>query len=324
MEHTAHDRPVDEKKQRDAALDEALEETFPTSDAIQLSAHPEGSVGGHSPGRTWFVTGGARGLGREIVVAALEAGDQVVATARDISTLADLETKYPDQILAVELDVTDETVAIEAVKRAVVAFGGIDVLVNNAGYADVASVEDIASDDFRRQIETNFFGVVNVTRAILPIMREQGSGHILQIASVGARLGVAGLSAYQSAKFAVRGFSLVLAQEVAPLGIKVTVVQPGGIRTDEAGSSMKVPKPSEPYESTVGRRAEMLRANSGNETSDPARIAQVLVDIAGADDAPVELLLGSDALEYSNKAAEAVAASDLKWADITRSSDFVG
>lgn len=323
MDNSGYDRPVDEKAQRDAALDEALEETFPTSDAIQLSAHPESAAGDASAERTWFVTGASRGLGREIVQAALAAGDQVVATARDPSALADLETEHPDRLLAVKLDVTDEAMAIKAVKSAIIAFGSIDVLVNNAGYADVVSVEDMSSDEFRRQIETNFFGVVNVTRAILPIMREQGSGHLLQVASVGARIAVAGLSAYQSAKFAVRGFSLVLAQEVAPLGIKVTVVQPGGIRTDWAGSSMQSPVPSEPYMPTVGRRAEMLRANSGNETSDPARIAQVLVDIAGADDAPVELLLGSDALNYSTIAAEAVAASDLKWANITQSADFL-
>lgn len=322
MDHREHDRPVDEKAQQDAALDEALEETFPTSDAIQLSAHPERELDGEPSQRTWFVTGSARGLGREIVSAALRAGDQVVATARNVSALAELEADYPDRMLAVELDVTDEAMVINTVKRGIRAFGGIDVLVNNAGYADVASVEDMTSEDFRRQIETNFFGVVNVTRAILPIMREQGTGHILQIASVGARLAVAGLSAYQSAKFAVRGFSLVLAQEVGPLGIKVTVVQPEGIRTDWAGSSMKSPRPSEPYEATVGRRTDMLRSNSGNETSDPARIAQILLEIAGKHDTPVELLLGSDALEFSNKAAEAVAASDLKWADVTRSSDF--
>jgi len=322
VDHQQDDRSADEKAQRDAALDEALEETFPTSDAVQLSAHPEGEAITPPSSRTWFVTGSARGLGRDVVHAALRAGDQVVATARDPSALDELVQEYPDALLALELDVTDEEMAIDAVRQAVVAFGSIDVVVNNAGYADMDSVEDMPSEVFRQQIETNFFGVVNVTRAVLPIMREQGSGHILQIASVGARIAVAGLSAYQSAKFAVRGFSLVLAQEVYPLGIKVTVVQPGGIRTDWAGSSMRSPEPSPPYEETVGQRIAMLRANSGSEKSDPARIAEILVDIAASDDAPLELLIGSDAFEYAQKATEAVAASDLKWENLSKSADY--
>lgn len=313
--------PGQSRQHLDDLLDEALEETFPSSDAVQLSPEPRSSAGGSAAPRVWFVTGSARGLGREIVVAALDAGDRVVATARDTSALDDVVERHPGRIVALALDVTDETQATGAVAKAQEAFGRIDILVNNAGYANVASVEDMTSADFRRQVETNFFGVVNVTKAAIPTLRAQGSGHILQIASVGARIAVAGLSAYQSAKFAVRGFSLVLAQELEPLGIKVTVIEPGGIRTDWAGSSMAVSDPGPSYQATVGRRAAMLRANVGRETSDPANIARILVALAGRDDTPVELLLGSDAVTYAAEAAAAVGASDLRWADISRSAD---
>ena len=316
------DQSTGESRQHlDDLLDEALEDTFPSSDAVQLSPEPRSAAGNSAAPRIWFVTGSARGLGREIVVAALDAGDRVVATARDTSALDDIVARHPGRVVAVALDVTDEAQATDAVAKAQQAFGRIDVVVNNAGYANVASVEDMTSADFRRQVETNFFGVVSVTRAAIPALRVHGSGHIFQIASVGARIAVAGLSAYQSAKFAVRGFSLVLAQELQPLGIKVTVIEPGGIRTDWAGSSMAAPGSSPSYEETVGRRAAMLRANVGRETSDPVNIARILVALAGRDDAPVELLLGSDAVTYSAQAAAAVAASDLRWADISRSAD---
>jgi len=267
--------------------------------------------------RIWFVTGSSRGLGREIVVAALEAGDSVVATARKAEQLDDLVKRYGDRVLALAMDVSDAGAVNTAVARAKGRFGRLDAVVNNAGYANMASIEDISIDDFRAQMSTNFEGVVLVTKAVLPILRAQGSGHIFQISSVGGRIGSAGLSAYQSAKFAVRGFSLVLAQEVAPLGIKVTVIEPGGMRTDWAGSSMQTPPVSEPYQPTVGRFVEMLRAYAGQEASDPAKVAQALLKLAGRSDAPVELLMGADAYEYATRAAEALAESDRTWRDLT-------
>jgi len=272
--------------------------------------------------KVWFVTGSSRGLGRDIVAAALEAGDTVAATARNPKDLDDLIEQYGQRVLPLELDVTDADAVEKAIAAAKSVFGRIDVVVNNAGYANTAAVEDIALDDFKKQMDTNFYGTVYVSKAAVPILREQGAGHIFQIASVGGRIASVGLAPYQAAKFAVRGFSLVLAQEVAPLGIKVTTVQPGGMRTDWAGSSMEIPEISEPYQQTVGQFAKMLRDGSGNEHADPKKIAKAIVDLAGRDDAPAEILMGEDAYDYAQKAAEAVAESDRKWKDVTTSVAF--
>jgi NAD(P)-dependent dehydrogenase (short-subunit alcohol dehydrogenase family) len=184
--------------------------------------------------KVFLVTGSSRGLGGEIAEAALAAGHQIVATARNAEQLSSLIDRYGKQVRAVALDVTDFTAAQAAVKAAVDEFGRLDVVVNNAGYANPVSVEDITIEDFHAQLNTNLLGVVNVTKAALPVMREQGSGHVIQISSLGGRVATAGLSAYQAAKWAVGGFSEVLAQEVGPLGIKVTVLEPGGMRTDWA------------------------------------------------------------------------------------------
>jgi NAD(P)-dependent dehydrogenase (short-subunit alcohol dehydrogenase family) len=269
--------------------------------------------------RTWFVTGSSRGLGRSVVEAALEAGDNVIATARKPAQLGDLVAKYGDRVMPVALDVTDADAVQSAVKAGHERFGRIDVVVNNAGYGDVAAVEDVTLESFRAQFDTNFFGVVYVTKAVLPILREQGAGHIFQVSSVGGRTPPLGLSAYSSAKWAVGGFSSILAQEVAPLGIKVTVLEPGGIKTDWAGSSMTIPPISKPYEQTVGQFAGFLRAYHGQEPSSPAKIAGVILSLAGREDAPVRLLLGPDAVEYAQKYAQALAESDKKWRDVSLS-----
>ncbi|MER2194753.1 SDR family NAD(P)-dependent oxidoreductase [Methylobacterium brachiatum] len=272
--------------------------------------------------KSWFVTGSSRGLGRAIVMAALEAGHTVMATARNPGDLDDLVTRYRGRIIPYALDVSDAAAVGQAVADAKDTFGRVDVVVNNAGYASLASVEDMSQDAFADQMATNFFGTVHVSKAVVPILRAQGAGHIFQIASVGSRIASVGLSAYQAAKFAVRGFSLVLAQELAPLGIKVTILQPGGVRTDWAGSSMTIPAISEPYRQTVGPFAEMLRAGSGKEPADPRKVARAIVDLSGRDDAPVELLIGEDAYAYAQRAADAVAASDRAWKDLTVSVAF--
>lgn len=269
--------------------------------------------------RTWFVTGSSRGLGRSVVEAALEAGDNVIATARKPEQLGDLVVKYGDRVMPVALDVTNADAVQSAVKAGHERFGRIDVVVNNAGYGDVAAVEDVTLESFRAQFDTNFFGVVYVTKAVLPILREQGAGHIFQVSSVGGRTAPLGLSAYGSAKWAVGGFSSILAQEVAPLGIKVTVLEPGGIKTDWAGSSMTIPPISKPYEQTVGQFAGFLRAYHGQEPSSPAKIAGVILSLAGREDAPVRLLLGPDAVEYAPKYADALAESDKKWRNVSLS-----
>ncbi|WP_393072517.1 SDR family NAD(P)-dependent oxidoreductase [Streptomyces sp. LN704] len=271
--------------------------------------------------KVWFVTGSSRGLGRPIVEAALEAGDQVVATARKPAQLDDLVARHGDRILPLALDVARDDDVQRAVREGLDAFGRYDVVVNNAGYGDLASVEDVTLDAFRAQIDTNFYGVVQVTKAVLPVLREQGRGHIFQVSSVGGRVGSAGLSAYQSAKWAVGGFSTVLAREVAPLGIKVTVLEPGGMRTDWAGSSMTIPPVSEPYQQTVGTFADMIRSSStaNSAESDPVKVAQVVRDLAGREDAPVRIVLGAQAYEIAQAASRTITESDEKWRAVSES-----
>src|SRR5258708_33159436 len=190
--------------------------------------------------RLWLITGSSRGLGRALAEAVLAAGDKLVATARNPAQLADLVERYGDRVRAVALDVTNPQAAADAVAVAKEAFGRLDVLVNNAGYGDVSSIEDTSLEEFRAQIETNLFGVINVTKAALPLMREQGAGHILQFSSVGGRIGPVGRAPYAAAKWGVEGFSEVLSKEVVPLGVKVTIIEPGGFRTDFAGSSTEI------------------------------------------------------------------------------------
>lgn len=268
----------------------------------------------------FFLTGSSRGLGRAIAEAVLDAGDHLVATARRASSLDDLVARYGDQILPLELDVTDAAGAEAAVARATGRFGRIDVVVNNAGYADLAAVEDITLSDFRAQVETNFFGVVNVTKAALPVLRRHGAGHIIQVSSIGGRLATPGLAAYQSAKWAVGGFSGVLAAEVAPLGIHVTVLEPGGMQTDWAGSSMQIPPISAPYQPTVGAMAAMHNATNLS-LGDPAKVAQVVLQVAAMDDPPSRLILGSEAFAYATAAARAQTEADERWRELTISTD---
>ncbi|HEY2076145.1 MAG TPA: SDR family NAD(P)-dependent oxidoreductase [Streptosporangiaceae bacterium] len=272
--------------------------------------------------QVFFLTGTSRGLGRQIAEAALAAGHQLVATARQPDSLADLAGRYGSQILPVALDVTDPAGAAAAVAAGTKAFGRLDVVVNNAGYANLAAVEDISLPDFRAQIDANLLGVVNVTKAALPVLREQRSGHIIQVSSIGGRLATAGLSAYQAAKWAVGGFSEVLAREVGPLGIKVTVLEPGGMQTDWAGSSMHVPPISQPYQPTVGAMARMHHElGSAGALGDPAKVAQVVLKVAAMPDPPLRLILGSEAYAYAMAAARARSESDAAWHDLTVSTD---
>ncbi|OTP65601.1 oxidoreductase [Caballeronia sordidicola] len=267
----------------------------------------------------WLITGSSRGLGRALAEAVLAAGHRLVATARKPSDLAELVEKYGDSVRAVSLDVTDSVSARAAVKEAVDAFGRLDVLVNNAGYGNVASIEEGDEDDFRAQIETNFFGVANVTRAAIPVMRAQQAGHILQISSIGGRAGSPGLSAYQSAKWAVEGFSEVLAKEVKPLGIKVTIVEPGGFRTDWAGSSMSVVQPGEAYRESIG--AFLAFRELVKPIGDPKKAALAILKIAGIDEPPLRLLLGTDAVMIASMVNKAQAAGDAQWNDLSLSTD---
>ncbi|MER6686074.1 oxidoreductase [Streptomyces olivaceoviridis] len=272
---------------------------------------------------TWLITGASRGFGRALAEAVLAAGDRLVATARRPEQLADLVSRYGDQVRAVALDVTDTVAARDAVRTAVDAFGGLDVVVNNAGYANSAPIEEMAEDDFRAQFEANFFGVVNVTRAALPVLRAQRSGTFVQFSSLGGRVGgTPGMGAYQSAKFAVEGFSEVLAGEVAPFGVKVVIVEPGAFRTDWQGSSMELHAVGPDYEDTVGAMNRYRAKNSGNQPGDPVRAAQVLIDVVRDDDPPRRLLLGAQAVAMALEAGEARAAETRKWAAASRAADF--
>jgi len=270
--------------------------------------------------QVWLVTGSSRGLGRDVVEAVLERGDRVLATARRPEALEDLAAAHGERIQTIAHDVAVAAQADAAVRAALEAFGQLDVVVNNAGYADLASVEDMSDQAFRDQVEAVFFGTVHTTKAALPIMREQGEGHIINVTSVGSRMATPGLSAYQSAKWATAGFSLVLAAEVSPLGIRVTSLEPGGMATDWAGSSMTVPEITEPYQRTVGAAAAM-HDSSWRPLGDPAKVAQVILRVAAMDEPPLRLLLGSEAYAYATAAAREQLASDERWRDLSRSTD---
>ncbi|MET9271270.1 oxidoreductase [Kribbella sp. NPDC003557] len=273
--------------------------------------------------KIWLVTGSSRGLGRALTEAVLAAGDRVVGTARTPEQLDDLAAKYGDQFRAVALDVTDADAARAAVRTAVEEFGGLDVVANNAGYANSASIEEMADDDFRAQVETNLFGVVNVTKAALPVFREQRGGHFLQFSSIGGRAGgTPGMGAYQTAKFAVEGFSEVLNNEVRPFGVKVTIVEPGGFRTDWGGSSMELHDVHPDYEATVGEMHRRRIETDGKQPGDPAKAAQAILQVVALDNPPLRLLLGTDALTLAESASKSRAAEAEAWAHLTTSTDF--
>ena len=242
--------------------------------------------------KVWLITGSSRGFGRALAEAVLAEGHQLVATARNPAQLANLVEQFGVQVRTLALDVTDEQAARDAIKAAVDMFGRLDVLVNNAGYGDVGSIEDTSLADFRTQIETNPFGVINVTKAAIPLMRKQRSGHIIQVSSVGGRLAPPGRGAYAVAKAAVGAFFEVLAKEVGPLGIKVTIVESGGFRTDFAGTSTTIRDSHSEYDSTVAR---YQRDHNGQQPGDPAKAAAVILHIASLDKPPLRLLFGSDA-----------------------------
>jgi NAD(P)-dependent dehydrogenase (short-subunit alcohol dehydrogenase family) len=273
--------------------------------------------------KVWLVTGSASGLGRDIAEAVLASGDRLVATARNPQQLADLVGKYGDKVKAVALDVTDEAAAKSAVQTAIDTFGRLDVLVNNAGFAHIGPFEQLAADDFRAQIETNLFGVVNVTRAALAPMRRQRSGHIIQISSVGGRVGTPGLSAYQAAKWAVGGFTEVLAQEVGHLGIKVTALEPGGMLTNWANRAVEDLAPIDPdYMPSVGAITRLLEQYRGKAAGDPKKVAEVIVRLASYGSPPAHLLLGSDAVHFAVEADAAREASGKLWRAVSVATDF--
>jgi NAD(P)-dependent dehydrogenase (short-subunit alcohol dehydrogenase family) len=271
---------------------------------------------------TWFITGSSRGFGRALAVAALEAGDRVVATARKPEQLDDLVQQYGERVLPVALDVTDPSAAVAALRAAVDRFGRVDVVVNNAGYADLAPVETTPEGDFRRQFETNFWGVYNVSLAALPILKAQGAGTLVQFSSIGGRVGgTAGLGSYQAAKFAVDGFTRVLAAETAPFGIRHLVVEPGGFATDWAGASMRIPDVAPEYEETVGAMARLL-GGAVATAGDPERAGEILVRVVKRQNLPSHLILGAAAVQMAQSYSESQLAEAAAWEPVSRSADF--
>lgn len=247
--------------------------------------------------KVWLVTGSSRGLGRAITCAVLENGDRVLATARRVDQLRELTEQFGNQVALLTLDVRDSAEAAKAVVFCVERFGRIDVLVNNAGYGTIGSLEDTNVEDFRAQIETNLMGTVYTTKAAIPFMRAQGAGHIIQFSSVGGRIGVLGRTPYSSAKWGVEGFSEALAKEVGPLGIKVTIIEPGGFRTDFAAASTGGAEIRDEYEPTIGAAARFQSEYHGRQPGDPVRAAKVLIELSEMAHPPLRLPLGSDAFK---------------------------
>jgi NAD(P)-dependent dehydrogenase (short-subunit alcohol dehydrogenase family) len=272
--------------------------------------------------KVWFITGSTRGLGRALVETALLAGHRVAATARNPDGLQDLVKAYGENIRPISLDVTDDAAAGRAIDHAVQTFGRIDVVVNNAGYGNIGSVEDTSLSDFRQQIETNLFGTIIVTKAAIPILRAQRAGHIMQFSSVGGRLGAPGRAPYSAAKWGVERFSEVLASEMALIGVHVTIVEPGGFRTDFAGSSTKIENGRPEYDAVVGAAARMQRKFDGSQPGDPKRAAALLLDVANLAAPPLRLALGSDAVKAISDANRARAEELERWRELSISTDY--
>jgi NAD(P)-dependent dehydrogenase (short-subunit alcohol dehydrogenase family) len=271
----------------------------------------------------WLITGSGNGLGRNIAEAALAAGDSVVAGARRTEELAPLVAQYGERVNPVMLEVRNEAAAKAAVQLAVDTFGRLDVLVNNAGYGQFAPFEQMGADDFQAVVDTCFYGVVYTTRAAVPVMRKQKSGHIFQVSSVGGRLAAAGNTPYHAAKWAVGGFSDSLAMEVAPFGVKVCTLEPGGIRTNWARrAGQDTPDLLPDYEASVGSIFKMLRSLEGRSEGDPRKIADVIVQLANSDEVPARLILGVDAAKRVQQAEAARASEAEKWRHLTVSTVF--
>jgi NAD(P)-dependent dehydrogenase (short-subunit alcohol dehydrogenase family) len=270
----------------------------------------------------WFITGTSSGLGRAIAQAALDHGDRVVATARSTDGIADLKREFTDRAIALPLDVADPDQARAAIDAAVAAFGRVDVVVNNAGYGVLGALEELSDDELRSQFETNLFGALEVTRAALPQLRRQRSGHIVQLSSLSATVANPGESAYVGSKAALEGVSESLAKEVAHLGIRVTIVQPGPFRTDFAGRSLQKADPIDDYADTVGAARDLIAQLDGNQPNDPIRGAEAIIHAVESDDPPLHLALGEDAIEAIRANLDEQRAELDAWAEVGGATGF--
>lgn len=273
--------------------------------------------------QVWFITGCSTGFGRELAKHLLENDYRVVVTARDAEKVQDLVDINPKNAVSFNLDVTDPAQIQHVVARAEERFGRIDVLVNNAGFGYFGSIEESVETEVRAMFEANFWGLANVTRAVLPKMRERRSGTIVNISSIGGFVGNPGVGYYNATKFAVNGFTEALAKEVAPLGIKVIVVQPSGFRTDWAGRSANdAPGTIEDYAETSGAFQTMIRGYSGNQPGDPVRAAKAIVEAVESENPPLNLLLGRAALKNARLRLDTLKKDFDDWADVSEGADF--
>jgi NAD(P)-dependent dehydrogenase (short-subunit alcohol dehydrogenase family) len=273
--------------------------------------------------RTWFITGSSTGFGRLLAEEVLKAGENVVATARKVEQVADLEQKYPAQALALPLDVTKQEQVDGAVAQTLERFGRVDVLVNNAGYGVTGAIEEVSDAELEPMYEANVFGLLRVTRAFLPQFRKQRSGHILNLSSIGGLAASPGWGLYQSTKFAVEGLSEALAQEVAPLGIRVTIIEPGPFRTDFLGrSGVEAAKRIEDYSSTADNARRYRSDQHGRQPGDPLKAVQAMMEVVNSSNPPLRLLLGSGALKRVRQKMEAWQKEIAAWEPVTVSADF--
>ena len=274
--------------------------------------------------RVWLVTGASRGLGACITRAALAHGDAVVATARNLAALT-LTFEANDALLPLALDVTDEAQAAHVVETALACFGRIDVLVNNAGYGLVGAIEEATAEEVRRQYATNVFGLLNVTRAVLPGMRRQRSGHVINISSLGGFQSFPGYGLYCSTKFAVEGITEALYGELAPLGIHATAVEPGYFRTDflDAASLVMSPRVIDDYAQTAGQSREASRQINHQQPGDPEKLAQALIRLVQSPQPPLRLPLGTDTLAALEAKLAFVQQETAAWRTLSASTDFV-
>ncbi|MGR9556019.1 oxidoreductase [Rhizobium leguminosarum] len=276
-----------------------------------------------SPTPIWFITGASSGLGRALAEAVLARGWRAAMTARRPETLADLTAEHGDRALALALDVTDSNSIAGAVHDAETHFGVIDVLVNNAGYGYLSAIEEGDDAEIRAQFETNVFGLIAVTKQVLPGMRSRRQGHIFNVSSLGGLVAFAATGYYHATKFAVEGLSESLSHEVKSLGIDVTILEPGAFRTDWAGRSMVESSTIiDDYAETSGKRRQATRSVSGNQPGDPVRAATAIISAFEADEPPLRLLLGAPALKIARERLDALRANFEAWAETTLSADF--
>ena len=272
--------------------------------------------------KVWLITGSSTGFGRTLAETVLQQGDIVIVTARKPEQLQDLIAQYPATALALKLDVTDKAEIETAIEKAIAKFGRIDILVNNAGYGLIGALEEVSDEQIQRNFNTNLFGAIDVIRAILPVMREQQSGHIINMSAIAGFTNELGFSIYGGAKFALEGVSEALQGEVAPLGIKVTIVEPGPFRTDFIGRSLDRAESMDAYQDTVGNFLNFLNNIEGKQPGDPQKAAEAIIKVVDSDNPPLRLVLGKYAYTKFRKKLESLTTELDAWEAVAINTDF--